>query len=200
MPYQVRTEQVEPQPIAVVRFRARRDELSTVIPAACGEVWNFIRAAKLDRPGRHVAVYLDGEINIECGAEVAGPFAGNGRVVYSTTPSGKVVTTTHIGPYARLGEAAHGCSRMAGRQQPPGRSELGNLRPLDRRSHAVADRCVLSDRMIERPPQLATDWATESSEDTENAEGEPASACALLSVAAYDRALGQFRRVAIAVL
>lgn len=105
MPYQVRTEQVEPQPIAVVRFRARRDELSTVIPAACGEVWNFIRAAKLDRPGRHVAVYLDGEINIECGAEVAGPFAGNGRVVYSTTPSGKVVTTTHIGPYARLGEA-----------------------------------------------------------------------------------------------
>jgi effector-binding domain-containing protein len=105
MTYQVEVKRVEPIPIAVVRRRAAQHELSVVVPAACGEVWNFIRAARIERPGRHVAVYLDGQINLEVGAEVPGPFQGDGQVVYSATPAGLVATTAHMGPYHLLGDA-----------------------------------------------------------------------------------------------
>jgi effector-binding domain-containing protein len=105
MEYQVHMRYVAPQLTAVVRLRARQPELATVIPAACGEVWAFARSAGLPRPGRHLALYLDCEMNIECGAEVFQPFAGNGRVVCSSTPAGLVATAAHLGPYARLGEA-----------------------------------------------------------------------------------------------
>jgi effector-binding domain-containing protein len=105
MEYQVHVQQVAPQMTGVVRLRARQDELARVIPAACGEVWEFFRSAGLPRPGRHLALYLDCEMNIECGVEVAQPFPGNDRVVCSQTPAGTVATTAHIGPYDRLGEA-----------------------------------------------------------------------------------------------
>jgi effector-binding domain-containing protein len=75
------------------------------VPAACGTVWNVLRAQQVAGAGRHVAVYLDGQINLEVGAEVATPFAGHGEVVGSATPAGLVATTTHYGPYNRLGEA-----------------------------------------------------------------------------------------------
>lgn len=105
MEYPVHIQSVAPQLTAVVRFRATQDQLARLIPQACGEVWEFVRAAQLPRPGRHLALYLDGEMNIECGAEVSEPFTGNGRVVCSSTPAGLVATTTHLGPYHRLGEA-----------------------------------------------------------------------------------------------
>jgi effector-binding domain-containing protein len=55
-----------------------------------------------------VALYLDcsmSEMNVECGVEVPQEFDGNGRVVCSSTPAGTAATTTHIGPYHKLGEA-----------------------------------------------------------------------------------------------
>jgi effector-binding domain-containing protein len=105
MEYQVQVQQVESQTTAVVRRRARSDELATVVPAACGEVWTFVRSASLPHPGRHVALYWDGEINLEVGVEVSQPFTGNERVFCSSTPAGTVATTVHRGPYNRLGEA-----------------------------------------------------------------------------------------------
>jgi effector-binding domain-containing protein len=107
MEYQVHVEQVQSQPTAVIRCRARLDELSRVVPQCCGEVWNYARSAGLPRPGRHVAIYYDCEINLEVGAEMAQPFTGDGRVVCSSTPAGMVATAAHWGPYHRLGEA-HG--------------------------------------------------------------------------------------------
>jgi effector-binding domain-containing protein len=105
MEYQIEVKRVESQPTAVVRCRAKHSELSTVVPAICGEVWTFVRAAQLPHPGRHLAVYFDGEINLEVGVEVTQPFAGNDRVVCSGTPAGTVATAAHFGPYGRLGEA-----------------------------------------------------------------------------------------------
>ena len=58
------------------------------------------------RAGRHVAVYWDGSITLEVGVELFGPFAEQGDVVRSATPSGVVASTTHFGPYGGLG-AAH---------------------------------------------------------------------------------------------
>jgi effector-binding domain-containing protein len=103
--YDVRLERVAPQTIAVVRETVKQSELSRVVPAGCGEVWHWLKAAGLPRPGRVLAVYLDGAIHLEVGAEVQGPFTGDGRVCCSSTPAGMVAITTHDGPYDRLGQA-----------------------------------------------------------------------------------------------
>jgi effector-binding domain-containing protein len=106
---EISIEQVEPRTIASVRRRAAPEQLSTVVPAACGEVWDFVRARGIADPGRLVALYRageDGRLDVEVGVEVAGPFTGDGEVSCSAIPGGAVATTVHIGPYDRLG-AAH---------------------------------------------------------------------------------------------
>ena len=55
---------------AVIRSRVEPRDLSKFVPAACGEVWSFIRSAGLKRPGRHVALYLESGW-VEVGAEVS---------------------------------------------------------------------------------------------------------------------------------
>lgn len=105
MPYEIHLAESTPTWLAVVRERVRPQDLSRFVPAACGEVWNFIKTANLPKPGLHVAVYLDGLGRVEVGAEVAEPFTGNERVHCSQLPAGHVATTTHYGFYAGLGEA-----------------------------------------------------------------------------------------------
>src|SRR5437588_7281090 len=105
MEYVVRLEQLGSRPLAVVRRRAKQQELSRVVPDACGAVWNVVRAQQIPGAGRHIAVYLDCQINLEVGVELDAPFAGHGEVVGSATPAGTVATTVHLGPYGRLHEA-----------------------------------------------------------------------------------------------
>ena len=105
MDYEIRLEQLGGRPLAVVRRRASLRERSRVVPEACGLVWNVIRSEKIMGAGRHVALYWDGEINLEVGVELETPFAGHGEVVGSATPAGAIVTTAHFGPYGRLHEA-----------------------------------------------------------------------------------------------
>jgi effector-binding domain-containing protein len=105
MDYHVRIENVDSQPLAVVRRQARLGELKVVVPEACGVVWKAVRAMKLEGVGRHVAVYLDEVINLEVGVEVAKPFEARGDVIPSETPGGWVAAVRHFGPYARLHQA-----------------------------------------------------------------------------------------------
>jgi effector-binding domain-containing protein len=105
MEYVVRLELHSGCRLAVVRRRAASHELWKVVPAACGTVWNVILSQQVPGAGRHVAVYLDGQINLEVGVELDGPFGGHGEVVVSATPAGPVATTTHFGPYHLLREA-----------------------------------------------------------------------------------------------
>jgi effector-binding domain-containing protein len=90
------------QPLTVVRRLASRQQLSTVVPAACGTVWNVIRSQQVPGAGRHVALYWDDRINLEVGVELSAPFSGHGEVVPSATPAGLVASTTHYGPYGEL--------------------------------------------------------------------------------------------------
>src|SRR5262245_54200316 len=106
MEHMIRLEQRGSKPLAVVRRRAASHELSKVVPDACGTVWNVVRSQKVPGAGRHVAVYLDCQINLEVGVELDAPFAGFGEVVGSATPAGLVATATHYGPYGQL-HAAH---------------------------------------------------------------------------------------------
>jgi effector-binding domain-containing protein len=114
MEYVIRLEQLGRRPLAVVRRRAGSHELSKVVPDACGTVWNVVRAQQVPGAGRHVAVYLDGQINLEVGVELESPFAGHGEVVGSATPAGPVATTTHYGPYGLLHEAHAAIRRWCG--------------------------------------------------------------------------------------
>jgi effector-binding domain-containing protein len=105
MPYQIELTHSKPIITAVVRSRVEAKELPRFVPAACGEVWSFIRAAGLPRPGRHLALYLDAQGSVEVGAEVSEPFAGNERIHCSQLPAGHVATAVHFGPYGRLSDA-----------------------------------------------------------------------------------------------
>lgn len=98
----VEIRQVRADPIAVVRRRASPDQLSRVVPDACGQVWSFVRASGYAEAGRHVAVYLDGEINLEVGVEATPAFVAGADVYLSATPAGSAAHAAHIGPYDRL--------------------------------------------------------------------------------------------------
>jgi effector-binding domain-containing protein len=108
MPHEIELANSEPTLTAVVRDRVHPRELSRFVPAACGEVWSFIRSAGLPRPGRHLALYLDTQGSVEVGAEVSEPFVSHDRVQCSQLPPGRVATAAHFGPYARLSEAHAG--------------------------------------------------------------------------------------------
>jgi effector-binding domain-containing protein len=105
MGYDIRCEQVGSRPLAVVRRRASLRELSKVVPEACGTVWNAIRAKQIKGAGRHVAIYLDGQINLEIGVDLDAPLGDLGDIFGSATPAGTVAATVHFGPYQRLHEA-----------------------------------------------------------------------------------------------
>jgi effector-binding domain-containing protein len=106
MDYDIHLENSESRPLAVARRRAGSRELPKLVPQLCGLVWGVVRSQHIKGAGRHVAVYLDCEINLEVGVELDAPFAGHGEVVGSSLPAGTVATTVHMGPYQQLG-AAH---------------------------------------------------------------------------------------------
>ena len=108
--YTVHVQQLESIPLAVIKRQARASDLSRLVPQLCGVVWNELRAQQA-KGGRHVAIYWDGDIRLEVGAEVAGSFADRGEVVRSATPAGTIAWTTHLGPYGGLG-AAHEAIRQ----------------------------------------------------------------------------------------
>lgn len=112
----VRLLQVSSLPLAVVRRVARRDELATVVPMACGLVWGTLRAHNVPGTGRHVALYLDDQIRLEVGVLLERPFPGAGEVVPSWTPSGLAATALHLGPYGRLHETHDVIHRYCDRQ------------------------------------------------------------------------------------
>lgn len=99
---EIRLELQSAIPLAVVRRRAKQSELPKVVPEACGTVWNVLRAQQVKGAGRHVAVYLDDQINLEVGVELETPFEATADVVPSSTPAGLVASTTHFGPYGKL--------------------------------------------------------------------------------------------------
>jgi effector-binding domain-containing protein len=118
MSYQIELAESKPITTAVIRSRVPAHELPQFVPAACGEVWSFIRSAGLPRPGRHTALYLDDGF-VEVGAEVSEPFVGNERIRCSQLPAGRVVTTVHFGPYPRLKGAHEAIREWCARQGHP---------------------------------------------------------------------------------
>jgi len=107
--YDLRFEQLDSLPLAVIRRQARQSELSRLVPELCGRVWKTVRAQDA-KGGRHVAIYWDAAIRLEVGVELESVFEERDDVVRSATPAGAVAWTTHLGPYGGLG-AAHDAVR-----------------------------------------------------------------------------------------
>src|SRR5437870_6124740 len=105
MEHNVRLERLSSRPLAVVRRRASQQELSKVVPEACGIVWGVVRSQQIKGAGRHVALYLDDQINLEVGVELAAPLADEDDIFRSATPAGAVAVAVHFGPYAQLRQA-----------------------------------------------------------------------------------------------
>jgi len=102
--FMVELRDLPPSPLAVLRRQVAPSDLARVVPECCGRVWKTLRAQGA-HGGRHVAVYWDGSIRLEAGAEVQGPFTEQDGVVRSATPGGRVAVVTHMGPYGSLGRA-----------------------------------------------------------------------------------------------
>jgi len=109
MSYEIQLQTVSASPpTAIVRRQASVRELPKVIPEACGIVWRAIKAGGVSGAGRHVALYLDDQINLEVGVELTAPLAaplpadGGDQVIGSALPAGTVATAVHFGPYQQL--------------------------------------------------------------------------------------------------
>jgi len=93
--------------LAVARVEMNARELSEQIEKAFMAVYAAVNRGDLHRPGLNVIVYRPGggkEVEVECGVQVATTFPAMSEVFYRETPAGRAATTTHHGPYARLGE------------------------------------------------------------------------------------------------
>ncbi|HZZ43690.1 MAG TPA: GyrI-like domain-containing protein [Tepidisphaeraceae bacterium] len=107
MEYQIQLKTLPSLPLAVVRRQATPQDLPKIIPQACGLVWKSLQSKQIPGAGRHVALYLDNQINLEIGVELNAPFTSDGQIIPSSTPAGPVATTTHFGPYNLLHQAHH---------------------------------------------------------------------------------------------
>ena len=109
MTYSISLQHVSPRPIAAVReSMAIRDVPSRFRPLL-DQVYAAKKSGAITLDGQNVFVYhagASGIAEVEFGVGTETHFAPIGRVQYSETPAGDVVTTTHWGDYSTLG-AAH---------------------------------------------------------------------------------------------
>lgn len=110
MSYEIQIVEAAPTVLASVQKRVAWRQLPVEIPRLLDQVWAFLRAdgAPVRPAGHNVCVYrrADAEgCELEAGVQVSGPFADAGAVRCSSTPSGRAVSTVHMGDYAKLGAA-----------------------------------------------------------------------------------------------
>ena len=108
--YDVTVQEAAPRGIAAVRARVAASRVAAQFRIYLDQVYAARGSGIPQLDGQNIFVYRDvdgkpGELEVEFGVGVAAPFAAVGSVVYVTTPSGSVATTTHRGDYAGLGDA-----------------------------------------------------------------------------------------------
>ncbi len=105
---EVTEKQIEAQPAAVIRTKARQPELGPVMDELFAAVLAFIQASGAQPAGPPFCRYLSigsEEWEIECGMPVTEPVTGEGRVEAAELPGGAVLSTMHVGPYETLGQS-----------------------------------------------------------------------------------------------
>jgi effector-binding domain-containing protein len=108
MPYEIVVQRVAAHPIAAVKARIPAAEVPRRFGPLLSQVYDAAHAGAIALDGLNVFVYRDapdGQVDVEFGVGVSGPFGAIGSVVYSQTPAGEAVMTTHWGEYHELGRA-----------------------------------------------------------------------------------------------
>src|SRR5262244_3935061 len=94
--------------LAAVRRQVRIGEVSTAWRPALDQVWQFLRQRPdLRTDGHNIFLYhhpasRDLPMEVDFGVEVVRSFESQGEVVLAHTPSGRVATALHVGPYEQL--------------------------------------------------------------------------------------------------
>ena len=97
-----------PSYIASVRRHTTFARLPSEIRGYYDVIYAAIRSGKIAKGGHNVAIYRNASrrgVDVECGVQVAAPFAAVGEIECREMPTGEAATTVHWGPYDRLGEA-----------------------------------------------------------------------------------------------
>jgi effector-binding domain-containing protein len=90
------------------RERVPWPELGPRIRVLFDRIYAFARRLPLSKTGQNVCIYSAPQpdsVLLECGVQIAAPFAAEGELLCSSTPSGRAAWTVHHGPYHRLPEA-----------------------------------------------------------------------------------------------
>ncbi len=107
-PYEIKIEQVKPQPAMTIQFSAAPDELAKKYGEAFGAIFGYVMSNGGQPAGPPFGRYhrmTDGKFDIEAGLPVAKPLDNKGNIKASQLPGGMVATTLHVGPYEKLGGA-----------------------------------------------------------------------------------------------
>jgi effector-binding domain-containing protein len=106
--YEIKIEQIKPQPTMSTRFRAAPEELGAKYGEAFGALYTYVTSNGGEITGPPFGRYhdmRDGKFDIEAGLPVAKVLAAKDAIKPSQLPGGTVATTMHVGPYEKLGEA-----------------------------------------------------------------------------------------------
>jgi effector-binding domain-containing protein len=104
---EVGTATVEALPTAVIAATTTWQRFPSLWPELLGEVWACLRAGGVQHGCPNVMLYLDDTPHVEIGVWLRVPCELTGRVAHSQLPGGRVATTTHRGPFHRVGDAHH---------------------------------------------------------------------------------------------
>ena len=106
--YEVREVMMAPRPVAGVRARVARGRVGQEFGRHLDPVYAAGRAGAVQLDGQNIFIYRSAtadELAVDFCVGATEPFAAVGAVEPLETPQGPAATTTHVGDYARLGEA-----------------------------------------------------------------------------------------------
>ena len=109
--YEIVVEEVAARPIAAVHASVPVGLVGSAWRSALDTVWAYLRAHEgLWTDGHNIFVYHHpmrpgAPMEVDFGVEVSRAFAGEGDIVCTGTPAGRVVSTVHVGPPDQLARA-----------------------------------------------------------------------------------------------
>lgn len=108
MSYDVREVTVAPRPVACVRAQVPLGRVGEEFGRHLELVYAAAKSGRIHLDGQNIFVYRTAsatELTVDFCVGVTAPFKAVGPVVPLETPHGVAAMTTHVGDYARLGEA-----------------------------------------------------------------------------------------------
>lgn len=97
--------EIPEESVVSIRVTIGEAEVSQQLAILYTEIMRYVTKAKLTiaaPPFARMHSIVDGKIDMEAGMAVRGNAPGEGRVVMSKLPGGRVATTWHVGPYHDL--------------------------------------------------------------------------------------------------